>query len=152
MPGRFDNLSVTMSFMAQIFSFTSILLVPLGLLWMLFGRGKSNPESRSKYFKIVTLIFLTIITLVVSVAPFSQNNASFAIVFLAISFSAIVTTCIGNRKFSRMTNPQSAETPLYLILIPLIVLTARLFYLDKAVQYSRELAIRNSEELSTWTE
>jgi len=147
MPGRYDHLAVTISFMAQIFSFASIILVPLGLLWILGRRDKGDIGNRNKRFKTVSLIFLVLVAISVSIAPFSQNNLSFAVIFLGISFSSIVGTYIKNKKSTSLTNPIYDKTPLYLILIPLIVVVVRFTYIDKAVNFSRELAVRNSEEL-----
>jgi hypothetical protein len=147
MPGRYDNLSVTISFMTQIFSFVSLLFVPLGLFWLLLGFSKTKAKKRNRHFTVLSIAIWGLVAIIVSVVPLSSNNLSFAVIFLVIAFSLLVIAYSKSRKSFTSDNPQFNPTPIYLIVIPLVLVTTRFLFIEKAVEYSRNKAIRNSEPL-----
>lgn len=143
MPGRFDNLSIPLSFMTQIFSFTSLILVPVGLLWWIKTKTTGMQELTQRRFLKTTLVTAGLISLIVSIGAFSQNHTSLAIIFLSTSFIALTRTFLklknDNLKFDYL--------PLYLVFIPIIVALAKFQLIDRAVELSRNTAIKNSETL-----
>jgi len=143
MPGRYDNLSIPLSFMAQVFSFTSLIFVPLGLFWWIKIKAAGIQELTKRRFLKTTLAIAGLISLIVSIGAFSQNHTSLAILFLATSFITLTRTFLklknDNLKFDRL--------PLYLVSIPIIVAFAKFQLIDRAVEFSRNTAIKNSEPL-----
>jgi len=92
MPGRYDNLSIPLSFMAQVFSFTSLIFVPLGLFWWIKIKAAGIQELTKRRFLKTTLAIAGLISLIVSVGAFSQNHTSLAILFLVITFLSLFRT------------------------------------------------------------
>lgn len=147
MPGRYDQLAVPISFMVQIFSITGLSWVPLGALWLISVRDESGFRKWGNRFLIYALILSGLLALLVSVAPFSQNNTSFAVLFLAF-VSLVLGMAYGKIKNSAPLDRSFHRAILiYLILIPLLVFTSRFLFMERAVQFSRDLAIRNSAGL-----
>ncbi|MGV8091068.1 MAG: hypothetical protein AB2L24_04300 [Mangrovibacterium sp.] len=147
MPGRYDNLSVPLSFMTQIFSFSSLLLVPLGLIWIVLKRLTSNREVINRRFANVTLLIFGLLSLIVSIGPFSQNNASFAILFLATTFFVLTKLFLKFKKGNISEILKSHPIPIYLTIIPVIITVVRIVFIGTAVEFSRDTAIKNSEPL-----
>lgn len=143
MPGRFDNLSIPLSFMAQIFSFASLILVLLGLLWWIKIKTTGVQELTQRRFLKTALVIAGFVSLIVSIGAFSQNHTSLAILFLVTSFITLTRT------FFKLKNDglKSDFLPLYLIIIPILVAVARFQFIDRAVEWSRDRAIKNSETL-----
>lgn len=143
MPGRYDNLSIPLSFMIQIFSFASLIFVPLGLFWWIKIRTSDKQEVTRRRFTKLTIVIAGFITLIVSIGAFSQNHSSLAILFILTSF--IVLT----RTFLKLKNDdlKSDLLPLYLIIIPIVVALARFQFIESAVELSRNRAIKNSQTL-----
>jgi hypothetical protein len=143
MSGRYDNLAVPLSFMIQIFSLCSLILVPIGLLWLIRKKLSDNKEVTDKRFTNLTLVIAGLLTIIVSVAAFSQSNASLSILFFLISFFILTRTLLkfknGTLKFNSL--------PTYLIAIPIIVAFTRYQFIRTAVEFSRNTAIKNSEPL-----
>lgn len=145
MHGRYDNLSVTLSFMTQIFSFVSLMFIPLGLLWFLSGLSKMKAEKRNRLFTVSSIVISGLVAIIVSVAPFSRNSLSFAIIFLFFVFSLLVIAYSKSKTSS--DNSRFNPTLIYLIVIPIVLVMTRFLFIEKAVEYSRYNAIRNSESL-----
>jgi hypothetical protein len=112
MPGRFDNLSIPLSFMAQIFSFASLILVLLGLLWWIKIKTTGVQELTQRRFLKTALVIAGFVSLIVSIGAFSQNHTSLAILFLVTSFITLTRT------FFKLKNDglKSDFLPLYLII------------------------------------
>jgi hypothetical protein len=146
MPGQYDNLSVPLSFMAQIFSFSSLILVPIGLLWLIIERLSNNQEVTDRRFTNLTFVIGGLLILIVSFAAFSQyeqSNTSLAILFFSISSFALTRTFVNFKKGTLKFN----FLPMYLITIPIILAFARYEFFGKAVEFGRNTAIKNSETL-----
>lgn len=143
MPGSYDSLSVPLSFMAQIFSISGLILVPVGLLWLIIKKLSGNKEVTERRFTGVTLVVAVLIAVFVSIGAFSKNNTSLGILFLAISFFYLAKTFLKLRK----EGLKPGSLPIYLIIIPIITALVRYEYIGTAVEWSRNTAIKNSEPL-----
>jgi len=153
LPGRYDMLAVTISFMTQLFSLASLLLVPLGFFWLWFEikKRKTNTTSpeKTKRFAIATVLMVGIVTLVVSFGALTNYNLSFGILFLLFCFSLLTRTYLKLRRQGIPDNLKFNPTPIYLLIIPIVVALVRFSFINTAVQFSRDYAIKNSEPLIT---
>src|SRR5690606_38151281 len=145
LPGSYDQLAATISAMVQIGTYGGLLLVLLGGIWLWSAWGKAGAEKRNKNFRRASLIVLGLIVIIVSLIPLAGDNPSFAIMFMVVSLAMIIHAWM--RAKASLTSGDRPAAPLYLILIPLIAVAARITFIDKAVEYSHNLAIRNSEAL-----
>ncbi len=153
LPGRYDSLAVTLSFMTQLFSLASLLLVPLGLFWLGFEITKrktiTGPDNKTKRFAIATLLTLGFITLVVSAGALSNYNLSFGILFLVFCFCLLTRTYLKLKREGISDNLKLNPTPIYLITIPVVVALFRFTLIEPAAEFSRYYAIKKSEPLIT---
>lgn len=153
LPGRYDSLARTLSFMNQLFSFSGLLLVPLGLFWLWFEitsrKTTRVSDNKIKRFAIATVLTLGFITIVVSLGALTNNNLSFGILFLAFCFSVLTKTYLKLKRKGSYDNLKIKPAPAYLISIPIIVALVRFAFIETGVQFSREYAIGKSKPLIT---
>jgi len=150
-PGRYDGLAVTLSFMTQLSSLTGLLLVPLGLLWLWFEITKHKTimvsQKKTERFTFATVLILGFITLVVSLGALTNYNLSFGILFLVFCFYVLIRTFI---KIKRGRIPHSLKfnpIPIYLITIPIIIALVRFKCIGTGVEFSRHYVIKKSKPL-----
>ena len=145
-PGRYDPLSITLSFMAQVFAYGSLLPAVFGLIWIIAKSSSANPRRLTIRFAKGALIAGAVLLLIVAVVPFAQGQTSFGILFL--SFIVYITVRFFIRcKKGNVSAAMLNSIPVYLMLIPAVILAARMLFIEKAVDYSRRTAIANSEAL-----
>jgi hypothetical protein len=154
LPGKYDPLAVTLSTLAQLFGTAGLLLVPLGVLWLVFElreriqRNRNLPHPiRGFYFAITALIAASIVAIAVSLLILFGIGVSFGLLALAL-WSYTVSRLIPRLKLLKTADAKNLNpTPLYLIVIPTVVLLFQITLAAPATQFSRNLAIRNSAEL-----
>ena len=129
LPGRYDSLSPTLSFMTQLFSFAGLLLVPLGLLWLGYELRKQRGESKkkTKHFFIATFLTIGFVTIIISLGALLNYNVSFGILFLAVCLSLLTRIYLKQLAKRNYDHLNFNPIPLYLIIIPLIVAVVRFF-------------------------
>ncbi len=153
LPGRYDSLAVTLSFMAQLFSLAGLLLVPLGFFWLWFEITKRKitmgPDRKTKRFAMATVLLLGFITVVVSLGALTNDNLSFGILSLVFCFYLLTRTHLKLKSEGISDNLKFNPTPIYLIAIPIVVALVRFMLIPTGVQYSREYAVRKSGPLIT---
>ena len=151
LPGRYDSLSPTLSFMTQLFSFAGLLLVPLGLLWLgyEFRKQKGESKKKTKHFFIATFLTIGFVTIIISLGALLNYNVSFGILFLAVCLSLLTRIYLKQLAKRNYDHLNFNPIPLYLIIIPLIVAVVRFTLLSKGVEFSRNYAIKKSEPLIT---
>ncbi len=153
-PGSYDGLAVTLSFMSQLFAMAGLLLILPGLLWLVYEtikRRKKNEKStnttKTWHFAVAALVAAGIVAIVISLGALLNNNRALGIISL-IFFTYWVTRFIA--KLKQMKNDTHARLhpiPYYLICIPVIVALCRFLFIIPATEYSRNYAIRQSEQL-----
>ena len=143
--GDYDYFAVGLSYIFQFGAFASLLLIPIGLIWLIMNfvnRKKNEPASYPIYLRKTALILSVIIVLASALGALASKNR----------FSAIVILCAGsyflfaNRK--KIMNLFSLNaTPFYFIFIPVIVIFIRLTFHEKIKDNSTNYAIRQCELL-----
>lgn len=154
LPGRYDNLAVTVSFMTQLFSLAGLLLVPLGLFWFwfeVFTKHKLSvgADNKTKRFAIATVLTLGIISVVVALGALTNYNLSFGILFLVFCLSLLTRTYLKLKREGVSDNLKYNPTPIYLITIPIAVALVKFILIPMGVQFSRGYSINKSEPLIT---
>lgn len=150
-PGRYDMLAVTLSFMAQLLSLASLLLVPIGLIWLWYEIVKRKPGSapgrKTKPFSIVTLLTLGVVLIIVSLGALTNYNAAFGIFFLVFCFLWLTRMYLKLRKQTSQDTSKFNPAPTYLITIPILIAAIRFTLFTTGVEFSRNYAIKKSEPL-----
>lgn len=153
-PGSYDNLAVTLSLMAQVFGMAGLLLVPIGLLWLIYESMKRTQKDwkltgkvKSCHFAIAALAASIIVAIAVSLGAFGNNNRTLGIITLVFCAYIILKLIPKLRQMKNSENKKFNPTPFYLICIPLIVLLFRFMFIVPATEFSRNYAIKKSEKL-----
>ncbi len=153
-PGGYDHLAVMISGIIQITSFISLLLVPIGVLWLIYEKVQrkkvKDGSKKSGSFAIAALVVLTLIVIVSSFAAIGGIGNFRGSLTLGISIPAIfvyitVKTIIPQIK--KMRNPNALKPsiiPYYMVIIPLAVVIFRSTLIVPAVDYSTNYAIEQS--------
>lgn len=157
LPGAYDNLAVMISSELQYVSFVCLLLVPIGIMWLIYElfRRKINRKGASKnvYFAKAALLVLSISAIVAAIVAFGgigsfRGSAIFGISLLIgyiyIVFSIIIPRL---RKMKYADDLKVNPIIFYLIIIPLVVVIFRTAFIIPATEYSRTHAIEQSEEI-----
>ena len=152
MPGEYDSLATTLSFMAQLFGLAGLLLVPVGLLWLLYElslRAKKNTLTSIGTYRFAVAAILTscLVAFVISLGAFGNNNRSFGI-FTVILCTYVVWKVLPRLKqLKNQQNRRLHPAPFYLMIIPLVIALFRLMFIEPATEFSRYYAIRQSGPL-----
>lgn len=151
MHGDYDYFAVGISMTIQFAAFTSLLFVPVGLIWCLLdfikSRKSNDPTTHATTFRKITLGITVIIVLAAALGAFaSQNRFSAIIILLAGPF---ILSAINKKR--RSLQSESAVgyhvTPFYLILIPMTVIFIRLTFFETIKNQGTDFVIKQSEQL-----
>ncbi len=143
--GDYDYFSVGLSFILQFAVFTSLLLVPVGLIWYflnLKNAGSAQQRNYPRYLSNIVLVISIIIMLAAALGAFASHNRFSAI---AIFGTGIFLFMI--RKKIKIPAIPNNIIPYYLIIIPLAVAGIRFAYFKKAKARSTLFVIKQSEVL-----
>lgn len=127
LPGRHDVLAVPLSGIARVCGITSLLLVPVGLVWLPFElrlRGDGKRRSRVS-FVVAALVVGWIAALGAASTAFMLSGAPLAVGVLA-AFGLVLWR--GGRRtleWARQSSEQNITAVLVLILVPSIVTGAQ---------------------------
>lgn len=154
LPGEYDGLALPLSAMAQAFGLLGLLLAPVGGAWLAYewrkrARGKKGlpTKARGYCFALASAAAASVVAIAVSLVAFMSVGFSFG--FLTLALWAYVAA----RLRPRLKSLKGAEaggfnpTPLYLALIPGIVLIFQITLAPRATDFSRNRAIARSAEL-----
>jgi hypothetical protein len=145
LPGRYDSLAVNLSYMIQVFCHSALLFIPLGLLWTLLDL--TGKKLKSAFIEKLSLIVAGIVAISIALAAGSRESSLFGITIIVISFYFLV------KEYRRVNVSRTSEKgtfnpiALYLVIIPVVLFVARSIFITRAVEYSRRIAIENSESL-----
>lgn len=145
MPGEYDSFSVPLSTITQLASITSLLFVPLGIMWLIVGWKSKKCAHRLVRISIGICI---VIILVAALGAFMSYSIALAVIILVTGGYMMVRLIAYDRQLKK--NPVTKELmliPVYLVIVPLSVMCFRWFLLEAAVDFSRNRVIQNSEIL-----
>ena len=140
LPGRYDGLATTISFVAQVASYASLLLVPVGLVWML------NPRRSPMWWRLS----LFIIGLVAFVAVFAALAVNQAALSVLMAGGALVFLRRGGLRRAGETSvgdSRSHPPATRLLLVPPVLVGCAILLLPRAADWSRDRVIRHSAPL-----
>ena len=151
-PGEYDASSVTLSTMAQLLGFSSLLFLPIGIGWLIYELIKQKKESsttsnNSYRFAIAALVVSIVVVLITSLGAFANHNFSLAVITVLICIFIFSKIVFRLKEMKNKTIKTFNPTPFYLICIPVIVVLIRSLFIVPAIEYSRNNAIKQSEDI-----
>lgn len=154
LPGSYDGLAVTLSTIAQLFAVTSLLLLPIGLVWLFYEIGKqrkkdqpSAQKNRSHQLATITFVTACIATAAIPIGAFANDQRSFAVITLLLCLYVLNLFFRNLKKMKQTTTGQFNLIPFYLICIPIVITLTQFLFLAKAVEFSRNHVINQSKTL-----
>jgi hypothetical protein len=139
LPGRHDPLVATLAVSATGVSFGSLLLVPVGVVWLTAARGYGPAKA--------ALVVATIVAAGAALVTAASGSMAAAAVILATSVAWLID--LRRRVASAQTNGATLarSVPVALIVVPLAATAARMTLVESASVWSRDRAIANSAEI-----
>lgn len=154
LPGEYDRLALPLSTMAQLLGAAGLLLVPIGVVWLVYEvrkraqRNRNLPHvDREYYFAMVSLIAASILVILVSLITSLGIGISFGVLLLALWFYIVSRLIPGLKPLKKEDSEGINPMPLYLIFIPIALLFFQLALAAPAAEFSRNRAIGQSAEL-----
>ena len=140
LPGRFDASAATFSFVVQVASYVSVLMMPVGFAWMISPR-------RSRLWHRLTLVLAGLVVLVITISAVSVNQFALG-VMLGVGAIMILMT-LGRRLGAELDDGAHKRNsiPACLVCVPLILVIFRTAVLPITASWSRDRAIHNSATL-----
>lgn len=147
LPGRFDSMAVPLSAMALVAGTGGLVLVPVGVFWL--AAERSQRLARGRYLgRLLAAAASLFVCAATALAAIAQSG--FALGIIAVVLCAyVVYRSLPMFKQTGGELPASDMLPLYLIILPVVIATMQHAFLDHAVTFSRNRAIRNSASLIT---
>lgn len=140
LPGRHDASAATLSFVAQVASHASLLLVPVGLAWLASRR-------RARLWHRLAMVIAGVIGFLSTVAAAAVNHLAFGIVLG-------VVILLGIRAANRRTiealqhgDGGGISLPLALVIVPVALTGFIVVAMPRAADWSRNRAIQHSAPL-----
>lgn len=151
LPGGYDGLAVTLSAMAQVLGLASLLLVPIGGLWLIyefreFRQSKSKPVG-AYYFALAALVAASLVAMVVALGAFATFGLSLGFLTLALWGYVVTRLVPGLKRLKTAARDGFHPAPLYLVCVPVVVALVQWTLIPRAVTFSRNYAIRQSATL-----
>jgi hypothetical protein len=154
LPGGYDSLAVALSTMAQVFGVLGLLLVPVGLVWLMYEVRKAArlkrglpTKARGFAFALASVIVFALIVLAVALVGVATAGIALGMALVAVALYAL------NRLIPRLKQLKAAESmtfnmaPLYFLGVPVAVLLAQLVLAAPMTAASRDRAIAASGDL-----
>ena len=140
LPGRFDASAATLSFLAQVAGYASVLFVPIGVAWMISRRS-------TRLWSTLTLVIVGVIGLVLVLGATAVNQLA-----LGMVLGAVVAVLL-RRAFDRVRSIAGDPgfdlgwSPAYLVVVPVLLVSFRSIAVPRAADWSTNRAIRHSAPL-----
>lgn len=139
LPGRFDASSAALSLAAQVGTFLSLVLVPVGVAWMVARR-------RARLWGRLAWGWSAVIALAVILACASANQLALGVV---LGLGSLMLLRAAYRRSRSDLDRAAHQTAIYLVFVPVILLAFRVTVLTRAADWSRDRAIQHAAALIT---
>ena len=140
LPGRYDGLAATLSFVIQVASYASLLFVPVGLAWMV-------DPLRSPTWCRLSLVLTGVVALVAAVAAAAVNQVALGILIGGGALVFLRRARAWPRGEIRFGGRRSHPIALRILLVPPLLAACAIVLLPRAADWSRDRVIRHSTPL-----
>lgn len=146
LPGGYDPLAAPLSMLARVFGFSSLLLVPVGVVWATASYWRPL-AGRDYPFALAAIVVWSILSGLLSLAAFAVNGLSLGLASLALA-AYLVAKLTRRIRLFKGEMPVPASVPiLYFVVVPLAVVLLQQPIVRRGVEFSRNRAIRNAAPL-----
>lgn len=150
MPGTYDRMAVALSGILQVLGLSGLLLVPIGVVWLSYElvnrrrRLDSPPQKNHSHWFAASALLASLVAIAGATLAALQTGPSLAVCVLALCVYGVwrATRALHHRMAIGPIGFNAA--PLYLIIVPSVLATAQLTFLEIAVETSRKRTIAGS--------
>jgi hypothetical protein len=140
LPGRFDASAAPLSFMVQVGGYASLLLVPVGLAWLASRRWSSA-------LRTLAVVVGGVVAFATVVAGAAANHTTVGVLTGIAAIGLLRMTYRRSGADEAHAGRRRGRVLLYLVCIPLVLVTFRTAVLPRMADWSRDRAIRHSAGL-----
>ena len=153
LPGSYDAMAFSLSTIAQLLATVGLLLVPLGVVWLVYELRKRvridqnrQLKNRGYSFAMVSLVVSSILIILISLFATFGIGISFGVLTFVLWLYVISRLIPGLKLMKKAETENINPAPLYLIFIPIILLLFQLLLAAPLTEFSRDRAIAESNE------
>jgi hypothetical protein len=153
LPGGYDGLAMPLSTMAQAFGALGLLLVPVGVLWLVYElrsqvrRRQNLPvEKRRYYFAVGSVVIASVVAMAIALIALATIGLSFGLLTLTLWLYSVIRLFPRLRLSKNTESERFSPAPLYLIVIPIAILFFQIVLATPLTEFSRDHAITNSHD------
>lgn len=146
LPGPYDPLAAPLSWLARVFGFIGLLLVPVGALWTA-SRYSRRFAGKQYPFAVVALLTSASVWAVLSLAALAIAGLSLAIGILLLGACTVLRMKTRIRAFKSALPGAGRAPALYLLVVPLTVFGLQQVLVGPAVEFSRDRTIQDAAQL-----
>jgi hypothetical protein len=144
LPGRYDNVAVTLSMMFRFVGIVGLLLVPVAAVWLAAEHWPRLAGKRYT-FAIAALITASLIWIVISLLMFFESPTLGVAALLLWGYA--LSRMLPRLSVLRSAGAAASAVPWYLVVVPVAVALIQFVLAGPATEFSRNRAIRNSAPL-----
>ena len=139
LPGRHDPLALSLSAMATGVAFGGLLLVPIGVAWLIFGRGYALAK--------LALVVATLVAAGSGLATAALGSMAAGVVMLAawVTWLVHLWRRVGAARKAGVVLARAV--PIGLIVVPLAAMAVRMALAGSVAAWSRDRVIVNAAEI-----
>lgn len=148
LPGPYDRAAHTISITAQVLTIGSLLLMPVGLLWLVFGwrarstpTGDRSPRAGRRRLEVITAIMTMVVVGLAGVGALASGTAALGAAVI------VLAGIIGWRIRRTLERASPAVVAMHLIVVPLAALGVTLAMSGWAMTSSRLRAMAHAAEV-----
>lgn len=140
LPGNFDTVAATFSFVVRVAAYVSLPMIPVGLAWMVSPR-------HSRLWRRLALVLAGVVAFVIAITAVSVNALSIGVMLGVGAMILLRTAYRRARADLDQVGQERSPIPFYLVSVPLILVTFQATALPRAAAWSRDRAIQHSASL-----
>jgi hypothetical protein len=140
LPGRYDASAAALSFVIQVASLVSLLLAPVGLVWI------ANPQRARSWHRLAFVIAASI-ALLITVAAVSVNHPALGVLLGIVAGFGIQAAYRRTRAAFQRAGGLHSSFPLALVCVPAALVAFIVVALPRVASWSRDRAIQRSAAL-----
>ena len=149
--GRHDVFAVPVSAFAQGLGLGSLLLVPVGVVWLLHGllqrAGDPGAGKVRRRYAVLALVLLAVIGLLAALLAGTQWGISLGVMLAVVWVTILWRAARSSRARVSAAPGPDRVTPLFCILVPGVYLLLWIVVAGPAAEFARDRAIQSSETL-----
>ncbi|MCL4789039.1 MAG: hypothetical protein KJ070_19970 [Verrucomicrobia bacterium] len=140
LPGRYDASAATLSFVIQAASYSSLLMMPVGLAWIVTPR-------HARLWNGLTWVVAGLVVMVIALSAVAVNHMAMGVI---LGIGVFIPLRLLRRQVQaeiERTEGVRHRLALYLTVVPLLLVTFVATVLPRASAWSRDRAIQHSADL-----